>query len=815
MLPIEIRENKEVGKLLWLALQLHIDSLKEFPWIKAYGEKKWLSNYYDYEGKEHKDGALYINVFSYSHSDARMLISYAIIRNIKTEEPKEYFIIDSQAEDFKTSIYKEDANDRNNFINFSTPTEKVETLIDCLEFIGFRKEDVIKVIKGDMTARAAYQNIAPEEIKNNQTIWYGRKEYKFENNTAISGDYSGIHTSNFPWPFDETPILDCSKVKTSSIYCDEKKPVELINVNKNPNSISSAKLDGAIINEFIDASIVNIEGTEFGDQKVKNITKKKKTIKKKNNNTNLKIMSNAYNINDAIEALQEGADGIGLFRGETVLLKNPNLIAGFFSYITHYSEEEIIKFFQDYYEAVYKNTENLIIVSGNKDVVFRLTDIKYDELYRVYPKGKETTHNLVRGAKALIIYKELLQVEIKAILKACKKYNKKAKILIPYIENIEELKNIKETIDLTAYNNKNYFYEIGAMIENKNSVNNIDQISKEVNFISIGATDLTEDVHKRKRDSYERKFEVLTNSVKKCIDQVIKVAKYKHELPVNICGWQCDNEENLRYFLTCGADSITCDSRYVKDYINQFQKIERINIPDDIIKHYGFRAIRYSGYPEYNYKNNSIIISRPYDNRLINVVATLNNKYELSITECESNLIYDENNNTYTIQSLKYTNRVINNDGFQTAEGYYEIPNFSYSSSDISKCREALLSNNPKWYYGEPFIYKTPFANQGRYVTQISDRKNPFIIWEKEYLADIGIERKSIKRRYGDKAEDDIIIAIYNEKQGYVLTEECLEKYPDANTLEEVFEKIYKESAYKLKGQYVFELDAFYKIPII
>ena len=54
MLPIEIRENKEVGKLLWLALQLHIDSLKESPWIKAYGEKKWLSNYYDYEGKEHK-----------------------------------------------------------------------------------------------------------------------------------------------------------------------------------------------------------------------------------------------------------------------------------------------------------------------------------------------------------------------------------------------------------------------------------------------------------------------------------------------------------------------------------------------------------------------------------------------------------------------------------------------------------------------------------------------------------------------------------------------------------------------------------------
>ena len=225
-----------------------------------------------------------------------------------------------------------------------------------------------------MSAREAFLNIAPDDLKNRQWVCYRRKFYEFDNNVAISGDYDGIYIEEFPFPFSDQPILDCSKVNTACIHFDSNKnKVKLINVNSNPDSIIYTDIREAIIDEVIDASLVHIRGTKFGDQRVINL---EQSLDKYHDrdldlaytdnqedfyNNKIGVMSSFSNIDFLYDNLDKNTSlGIGLVRDESILERYPDIVSFLIktiNYESDYSEDDVI--FSRIEDVIFENISQI------------------------------------------------------------------------------------------------------------------------------------------------------------------------------------------------------------------------------------------------------------------------------------------------------------------------------------------------------------------------------------------------------------------------------------------------------------------------
>ena len=586
MTKSEIYKNQELGRLIQYGYDLHKRDFKacsRLPFLRFS-----IGGFFD-DGKIHKNGGMFGDVIFANHTDEYALISLVIMRDL-SEDPLRPVFIQTTTNNYFPHFYRLINNPETKFLEHDDDFDELEEdnqiniFIDCLEFLGFRKEDILKVINNQMTAREAYQNVAPEEYKNRQWICYYRKFYEFDGNVAIDGKYSGLRIDNFPFPFTEQPILDCSKVGTGSIcFGLNKKRVKLINVNSNSKSIHFTDLRCAIIDEVIDASKVGISGTRFGEQKVINLDSSldkylERDIalaytdnEKENKKKKINIMCNGSSTNAIIEGLSDGAMGIGLFRDESVLENNPEIVSELLDIINYrnwrcYDDDPI---YNKVYNAIYNNTSKIYSIAEDKKVIFRLSDIKVSELSINHPiEVDDEFYQEYRGADALYKMDGVFDSEVKAIIDAAKEKKKTAYILIPYFIACSDFKGIKLLVEEISKKENYDDVKIGAMIENVESANLADDIAEIADFISIGTNDLTESVLNKKRSIDDSDFSILNEDVKKYIRKIVHRVKAIRDIPINICGEHANNIENLEFYLSLDIDTITCNSSLVPSYIN-------------------------------------------------------------------------------------------------------------------------------------------------------------------------------------------------------------------------------------------------------
>ena len=273
-------ENNEVGKLIKFAYYLQekgLESYVDLPEIMVPHETHHLNC-----GKFIKDGGMYAMVDYDYHQDEFAATTLVVMLQLddSIDSNKRALYLKTTDRDYDLILHNLDYIGMygEGHFEFTENGEGLSTeenyylFIDCMVFLGFQRRDIEKVLEGEMTAREAYQNVAPEEIKNLQRVGYGRKYYIFDDNVAISGDFKNVCLDDFPFPFEGQPILDCSKVEIEGvIFGNNERRVKLININSNPYSIKFTDIREAVIDEEIDASKVNIYGTQFGEHKVINL----------------------------------------------------------------------------------------------------------------------------------------------------------------------------------------------------------------------------------------------------------------------------------------------------------------------------------------------------------------------------------------------------------------------------------------------------------------------------------------------------------------------------------------------------------------
>lgn len=605
----------ELVKLVTFGYDLHKDELDYFGNDCDLFPRLYTYNKHSYDTKRIKDGIVWGRRGYSSHSngevytnlgltigkinDGKLVFDYAIM-----------FGVDTFHDNLNINLYE--CNDSSTYEpsldstfewNKLSEEERVNLFVKSMVYLGYRREDIIDVMKGNLTAREAFMNVAPEEKKHLQWVDYGRRHFEFYDNIAIDGHFGNVSDiDDFPFPFDGEVIIDCSKAKTSCIKLkDNVRKVRLINVNKNRDSLKYANVRNAIIDEVIDLSKVDAYDTVFGHHKVCGFEysiakldtmdftlatdsegKKIKVdkdgkaevdyfgepsfVEESTEKKNLQVLANVDDLLMIEEALANGSCGVGLVRSETLFYEKEvikKLIPLFIEYdIDEELVEEFKKLYENFLEILFKN------FSGQR-VVVRLFDFRFKDILNKVTITEEDLENIyfssydyetlriLRGARYLCRNDDFLKVMVSVILEIASKYGREVDILVPYIENDWDLVNIREVIE---EENEKYKvkYRYGAMIENVVSVDKSDLIAKRVDFVSIGLNDLTESLTGKLRESESTEFYYLNDELKRTIKEIIyRVKAGNPNISIGICGEHTNNLENVEFFMESGVDYLS------------------------------------------------------------------------------------------------------------------------------------------------------------------------------------------------------------------------------------------------------------------
>ena len=322
----------------------------------------------------------------------------------------------------------------------------------------------------------------------------------------------------------------------------------------------------------------------------------------------LKIRTNADNPRDAKQAVEFGAEGIGLCRTEHMFFEEERIPAVRRMILADSEEErrEALKFLLPYQKGDFKGIYEAM---GDRPVTIRLLDPPLHEFlphtdeeikalseqigvpYEKLAKKTQELHEFNpmlghRGCRLAVTYPEIAKMQTTAVIRAAIEVKKahpdwtiKPEIMIPLVGDIKELKYVKkfvvETADAEiAAAGSDLEYEVGTMIEIPRAALTADEIAKEADFFCFGTNDLTQMTYGFSRDDagkflnayYDAKIFENDPFAKLDQDGVGKLMKMAIDLgrPVNsslhvgICGEHGGDPSSVEFCNKLGLDYVSC-----------------------------------------------------------------------------------------------------------------------------------------------------------------------------------------------------------------------------------------------------------------
>ncbi|WP_315080169.1 pyruvate, phosphate dikinase [uncultured Clostridium sp.] len=321
----------------------------------------------------------------------------------------------------------------------------------------------------------------------------------------------------------------------------------------------------------------------------------------------LKIRANADTPKDAKQAVEFGAEGIGLCRTEHMFFAEDRIMA-VRQMITAKDEEQrrvaldkILPMqrgdFIGIYEALEERPVTIRLLDPPLHEFLPSTDQDIrtlsNEIGLTFEELKLTVDNLHefnpmmghRGCRLAVSYPEIAEMQTRAIIeaaiavKANKGYNIVPEIMIPLIGDLKELKYVKDVIKNTAESvlkekNIDLEYKIGTMIEIPRAALTADEIAKEAEFFSFGTNDLTQmtfgfsrdDASKFLTDYYDKKIyeqDPFAKLDRSGVGALIKIAVEKGretrpDIKLGICGEHGGDPSSIEFCHDMGINYVSC-----------------------------------------------------------------------------------------------------------------------------------------------------------------------------------------------------------------------------------------------------------------
>ena len=251
--------------------------------------------------------------------------------------------------------------------------------------------------------------------------------------------------------------------------------------------------------------------------------------------------ANIGNVKDLALVLQNGAEGIGLFRSEFLYLESE----------TYPTEEEQFE--------VYKKVAETM---AGKRVIIRTLDIGADKQADYFELAKEENPAMgVRAIRICLTRPEIFKTQLRALFRASAFGN--IAIMYPMIISLSEIAQIKEIVEevkaeLDADGVPYGTPEQGIMIETPAAATISDLLAKEVDFFSIGTNDLTQYTLAidRQNQSLDTFFDAHHIAVLRMIYQTVQNA-HKAGIWCGICGELGADSDLTELFLAMGIDELS------------------------------------------------------------------------------------------------------------------------------------------------------------------------------------------------------------------------------------------------------------------
>lgn len=255
----------------------------------------------------------------------------------------------------------------------------------------------------------------------------------------------------------------------------------------------------------------------------------------------IEVAANIGSTEEVARAIENGADGIGLFRTEFLYMNRSN---------TPTEQEQF-----EAYSYVLKKM-------GNKPVVIRTLDVGGDKKLSYLNLQEESNPFLgYRAIRLCLDNKNLFKVQIRALLRASIYGN--LKILFPMISGIDEVvaaKNIlnecKKELTSEGYEVKDV--EIGIMVEVPSAAILAEELAGYVDFLSIGTNDLIQ--YTLAADRMNEKVSYLYNPTHPAVLKLIKMTvegAHKAGKWCGMCGEMAGDEEYIPLLVEYGLDELS------------------------------------------------------------------------------------------------------------------------------------------------------------------------------------------------------------------------------------------------------------------
>lgn len=321
----------------------------------------------------------------------------------------------------------------------------------------------------------------------------------------------------------------------------------------------------------------------------------------------LKIRTNADKPEDALKALEFGAEGIGLCRTEHMFFEE-NRIPAIRRMIVADTESErrealdaLLPYqkndFKGIYEVMKENPVTIRLLDPPLHEFLPHTDaeirslaekigVPYEKLVRRTDELHENNPMLGhRGCRLAISYPEIAEMQTRAIMEAAievseeKGYSIVPEIMIPLTSSDKEMAYIKDIVAKEAERCKeekssDIKYVIGTMIETPRAALTADEIAESAEFFSFGTNDMTQMTYGFSRDDTAKIIETYIEKnifeedifrsidekgVGKLLEIAVKLGRQtRNDLKIGICGEHGGDPRSIEFCHKLGLNYVSC-----------------------------------------------------------------------------------------------------------------------------------------------------------------------------------------------------------------------------------------------------------------